>query len=442
MNMKTFWQTCFLAGALLMAGCSDEDTPKNVVLTGGTQTSQTVYADETQGAGGGISFTAATDWTATVTEITATRAAGGSTVDWLKLSAYSGGPGEYTLTLMLKENNTGADRKAKIEIVCGGDVITITVEQKGTTEDGETPVKPVGPQGYKYYVTRIDEECVESDGDRFKNIYHFEYDGQGRIAQVITDDGGEGLEEDMYRITYEFSGNTITVREHFPTLDDPTPSNPEDKAYSRRPFIRTRTTASEDVDVTTFTLGGNGYIASFAYEWYDADEVLTGNGTLEYDEEGYLIVGSDKFSWDNEGLSEILAKGDWLNGNLMKVTLEDIDDNDTSTAEMSYANADYINNTRVNIDLTWLLADSYALSCFPMEGGGGLNAFGYMGKRGKHLMTREYSAEDDGIGVYNSDARYTYEYDDLDRPVRIHKEVTNSSSSSVSEYTYIITYTE
>ena len=438
MDMKTFWQTCFLAGALLMAGCSDDDTPKNVVLTGGTQTSQTVYADETQGAGGGISFTAAADWTATVTDVTATKAAGGSTVDWLTLSAYSGGPGEYTLTLTLTENNTGADRKAKIEIVCGGDVIVITVEQKGTTEAGDTPAGPAEPEGGKYLVARIDEEGSSLDGPAHKNVYYFEYDNQGRIAQVTTDDGGEGKEEDMYRITYEFGGNTITGREYFPTWDDPTPGGSEYASTARTPFRKTKAVASEDVDVTTFTLGENGYIASFTYEWYDGDEVLAGNGTLEYDEEGYLIAGSDKYSWSYGSWGELLAKGDWRNGNLMRVTLEDIADNTAETAEMTYDNPAYVNNPEVNIDLTWIICDSYALSCFPMEGGGGLNAFGYMGKRGRLMMTHEY----DRVS-YGSDTQYTYEYDDLGRPAKVVKKcVSHEGHGEPSSYTYTITYAE
>ena len=260
--MKTFWQTCFLAGALLMAGCSDEDTPKNVVLTGGTQTSQTVYADETQGAGGGISFTAATDWTATVTEITATRAAGGSTVDWLKLSAYSGGPGEYTLTLMLKENNTGADRKAKIEIVCGGDVITITVEQKGTTEDGETPVEPVGPQGKR--LARVEYTHVPSAyPDSYdKHIMTFEHDTQGRLSVLhqisYTGDEQGYYADDVCTFTY---GNGQMKLE-----------------YKESGYSETRTYVAQ--------LNEAGHVSLF-YEEPDYSTTTTA-WMFAYDEQGYL----------------------------------------------------------------------------------------------------------------------------------------------------------
>lgn len=102
-----------LWGVILVSGCSEKDeTPTNLTLKEGTQTTQVVYADEVTNQGG-ISFTALSDWTATVTEVAteaATKAASGK-VEWLELSAYSGGPGEYTLTLTLIENLTGKDRK-------------------------------------------------------------------------------------------------------------------------------------------------------------------------------------------------------------------------------------------------------------------------------------------------------------------------------------------
>ncbi len=201
--MKNLWISfCFLL-TLAVAGCSDEDeTPKNVTLTNGTQTTQVVYADQTQTGGGGISFTALADWTATVTEVALSKA-GGSTVDWLTLSAYSGGPGEYTLTLTLKENNTGQDRMAKIEIVCGSDVITITVEQKGTTEGGETPA-PRGKRLARMEYANVDSNYPDSYG---KYILTFAYDAQGRLSEMhdISYVGDEQAyySDDVYTFTYE-----------------------------------------------------------------------------------------------------------------------------------------------------------------------------------------------------------------------------------------------
>ena len=93
-NRKTtLWALFLLFG---LAACSDDEEGNgSIMLTNGTQTSQTIYADETTDNSGGIHFTAAADWTASVIPVTS-RAEGGSSVDWLSLSAYSGGPGEYT----------------------------------------------------------------------------------------------------------------------------------------------------------------------------------------------------------------------------------------------------------------------------------------------------------------------------------------------------------
>ena len=443
--MKNLWISFGFLLALVVAGCGgDDDAPKNVVLTGGTQTSQTVYADETQGAGGGINFTATADWVATVTEVAVSKAAGGSSVDWLTLSAYSGGAGEYTLQLTLKENNTGADRKAKIEIACAGDIITITVEQKGTTEAGETPVEPVNPEDVEYYVARIDEEGSSLDGPSHKNVYYFEYDEQGRIAQVITDGSGTGDESEFFRTTYEFSGNTITLRQYYPDVDEPVDAGAEEpvaaglKGWAPKHFLKTRA-ASESEDVTVFTLDDNNRVTTVTYAWYDGDDVVEGEAIVQYDANGYATGGTDTYtlSYAPGNVYECVSKAEWQDGNLVKVANDYYGENSEDyVAEMRYENPAYINNPEVNVDLTWIICESEWMSCFITDMTGAVNAFGYMGKRGNLMMTHEYDRS-----YYGGNAEYSYEYDDLNRPVKVHKTCT-WSDGNVSTYTYTITYTE
>ena len=445
--MKNLWISFGFLLALVVAGCSGDDgAPKNVVLTGGTQTSQTVYADETQGTGGGISFTATADWVATVTEVAVSKAAGGSSVDWLTLSAYSGGAGEYTLTLTLKENNTGTDRKAKIEIACAGDVITITVEQKGTTEAGETPVEPVNPENVKYYVSRIDEEGSSLHGSLSKNVYYFEYDEQGRIVQVITDDGGTGDESEFFRTAYEFSGNTITLRQYYPYSDADEPVDAGEsvpmaaglKNKAPKRFLKTRA-ASETEDVTVFTLDDNNRVTTVTYAWYDGDDVVEGEAIVQYDANGYATGGTDTYtlSYDPGNVYEDVSKAEWQDGNLVKVANDYYGENSEDyVAEMRYENPAYINNPEVNVDLTWIICESEWMSCFITDMTGAVNAFGYMGKRGNLMMTHEYDRS-----YYGGNTEYSYEYDDLNRPVKVHKTCT-WSDGNVSTYTYTITYME
>ena len=115
MSMKRFLAGCFsLLLAAFVAGCDDDDAPRDLVLSDNTQTTQTVYADQTSGTGGGISFTALSDWTATVSDVTGTKAASDGTVDWLTLSAYSGGPGDYTPNLTPPRHRTGPSRTAPL----------------------------------------------------------------------------------------------------------------------------------------------------------------------------------------------------------------------------------------------------------------------------------------------------------------------------------------
>lgn len=135
----------FLVLMVLVACDKENDTPNEITLTEGTAISQTVYADETAKADG-IKFSAKASWTATVKEVVTSKAAG-SAVDWLALSVYQGEAGEYTLNLTLKENYTGTNRKAEIKIVSGGSAISISVEQKATTKEGEILKPEPEPSG-------------------------------------------------------------------------------------------------------------------------------------------------------------------------------------------------------------------------------------------------------------------------------------------------------
>lgn len=88
---------CLFAAACFFS-CSDDDKNVSIQLTGNTETSQIIYADETSKPEG-IKFTATASWTATVKDATITR---NSEVDWLSLNMYSGDAGEYTLTMTLQ----------------------------------------------------------------------------------------------------------------------------------------------------------------------------------------------------------------------------------------------------------------------------------------------------------------------------------------------------
>lgn len=168
---------------LLFAACSNDDNGngKDIELTDGTSSSQTIYADETTNSSGGIKFSTTGAWQATVSEI-ATKSTSG-TISWLTLNQYSGDKaGEHTLTLTLKENYTGIDRKAEIRIVSGGNSITITVEQKGTKEDGQKPEEATYSLGFILLKVNNGDGAQQPGSEYKKPVRTFEL--------VITDETG------------------------------------------------------------------------------------------------------------------------------------------------------------------------------------------------------------------------------------------------------------
>ena len=148
----------FLVCICMLAGCTEEEENSGIRLIEGTASGQTVFADETT-TDGDIHFTADGAWTAEVTE--ASTKAEGSSVSWVTLDKYSGNAaGEYMITVFVRKNYTGADRKAYIRITCGSS-ITITIEQKAVTESGDLPVSQEPTyDGEAPYVTVEEQDVV------------------------------------------------------------------------------------------------------------------------------------------------------------------------------------------------------------------------------------------------------------------------------------------
>lgn len=198
--------------AAFCASCSDDDEkdPKEIELKG-TPTEQTLYADESGADNDGIRFTAASDWTATVKELEV-RSEATPSVDWLTLSAYSGGAGEHTLTMTIAENRTGKARKAEITIQCGATKITVTVEQTAEKEDG-TVVKPVRKITYREV---LNSDKVYDSNDHSESFDKtFAYDEQGRVVRIENQQTSYGeTYTDVYTFDYGVVGEiNITVVE-------------------------------------------------------------------------------------------------------------------------------------------------------------------------------------------------------------------------------------
>ena len=210
----------FLVAIALGACSSDEGgTDGSVILTDGTQTTQIVYADETQ-KGEGIKFTATEPWAATVNEATVTRADAGK-VNWLTLSAYSGGAGDFTLNLTLTPNTTGKSRKAEIRITAGKTVITIVVEQKAETESGGEVLSKVVKKISRTY-TYNSEKAWESDSYIDNCTRTLSYNDQGQVARMVIEEvGNDHKENSTMTFDYTITGE-IKIKENWAYNGGPT----------------------------------------------------------------------------------------------------------------------------------------------------------------------------------------------------------------------------
>lgn len=322
-----YYLPMLLLSVFMLAGCEDTGKdepgggePANITLPDASEKIQAAYADEE--TTGGFTFTAESEWTASVKENTSVPSTGmpaakASGVSWLRLllngtETYGGKAGTYTLTASLEQNYTGTERSATVTIACGGDKVTVSVTQAGTTQDGEVPVDPnpdpEPSRQYERYVARIEY----TDGGEIDMAYSFEYDDRKRIERYVYENNreGQGLEVDE---TYSFSHidkNTIEIVGKLLDAADET---------------------------ATVKLNDEGSIVSFRIEGDSTDR-----NTYIY-ENGYLArIGMMDHGADN-GRSVT-----WQNGNLVTYAY------DYGTFKENYAYTDYPNNPKVNLDINGL----------------------------------------------------------------------------------------
>ena len=281
--MKAFYSFLLLV-AVAFTACNEETTNKLIQLADGTSTSLVFNADESGDAT--IKFTADAAWTASVSEVAASKS--GESISWLSLSPYGGEAGENTITVSLLKNYTGASRKAQIKIVCGDSEIVITVEQKGEASGG-TVVKKIKEIQYVYDYNS--EKLENPNLVPGKNTAVFEYDDQGRVASIDLNDDENGeskatidySNDGIINISVEYASDPQAGTESKITLND--------KGYAVK--IQTKENHySEYVDVVDFEYTNDGRIGKLILrnEHYDEDEVYS----LKYDN-GYLthIINED-----------------------------------------------------------------------------------------------------------------------------------------------------
>ncbi len=380
----------------------NEPKPNPIELSGETPTQQTVWADETQ-TPKNIAFKALAPWTATVAEVQTKAEAEAGRVDWLALSAYEGGAGEVSLTITLKPNLTGQDRKAEIRIECAGTTIVITVEQKATTESGEKPAQ----SDLKNRIVRIDANMENYDryGKANENS-EFTYDEAGRVVGIKRflqyddqyGDRGHVDEEEIMTITYS------------------------DKTVAYESICKSNGSVVYQ-DNSSIELDENGRGVSGTYKTIREDDGTWGyTNRFTYDANGQLV----KTEEISDSSYKDLYTTTWTNGNPTQGLWSSSDNPSyTYTDQAAYETIE----NKTNLDLNWLIALSGANFA-----GGSYNdifaAMGYMGKRPKNMAKN----------VTNGYIKYTYEYQ-LDGQGRITKIVEIISKGPTSNE-YIIHYAE
>lgn len=404
-----------------MASCSDGDdeSSKTIELTGGTQTTQTVFADETT-PNNGIKFTATEAWTATITEVATTKAAAGR-VDWVELSAYSGGAGEFTLIMTLQPNLTGQSRKAEIRIVCGDTTIVIVVEQKGTKEDGTTPESPDGPDvSTDKLITKIEIDNYiytgEFDGT---DVVDFTYDDQKRLTRMVVTEEDETSEGEkittVSTIVFTYDNDKVSYEQ----------TDVEDGVTS--PY---KPTGSITLDENCRAVSGTGR----DYEYKDKVEEYTFTYSLEYNAYGYLERSVRVEDSDSE--EERLI---WSNGNLVSVWWGDGYGTSNPDAIDRAQYGSVLNKT--NLDLNWIIAlNSEGFDFATGDTNKMFPMLGYTGKRSTNMVEKIIA----WTGASKETSKYVYTTNDDAFPVSITEyynvAMPNEQTDWVKESRYRITY--
>lgn len=206
--MRKILLQLMLLPLLILSACSEDDKGDPTIIIAKDQQNQTAFADDTDKT---IRFTATQDWRTEV-DYTGTKA----TEPWVTLDPPSGEAGEVTVSVTLGKNFTGVNRRAVIKIICGGTTITVIIEQKAETENGEIPdEQPDLPEpGPHPDARRIAEVRTYEDGDY--RVF-FNYDDKGRITKYYMCENGS--EQNIYEYTYVYESEE-RITEHFTSRDN------------------------------------------------------------------------------------------------------------------------------------------------------------------------------------------------------------------------------
>lgn len=208
MKFKSFLLTTLCAIVVATFSISCDDNNSTIKDYDKEKLEITTYADDTE-VSGGFSFTATEAWT-TVINYGETVRSGSN--DWITLDPASGNAGEVTVNIILDENNTGEDRSATINIICGETTLTIELVQRSSenpsndnTGTGDEP-STKQPQ---FTINSILVKIKDSDGDRnmlwnFEREVNYPRSTINRMTVNLSDADGSDSQMMEYKIRKEF----------------------------------------------------------------------------------------------------------------------------------------------------------------------------------------------------------------------------------------------
>ena len=162
----------FIALLALMTSCNDEET---MTLLDEIQVSSSYVSIPVDGGSTSITITATDSWTVE------------NNVEWLTVSATSGGAGESTLSFSAQSALDG--RTAEVQIQCGGATQRINIIQGLATISSATCAEVIaGPDSKTYQVTGV---CTAIANTLYGNWYLEDETGSVYIYGTLDAKGGE-----------------------------------------------------------------------------------------------------------------------------------------------------------------------------------------------------------------------------------------------------------
>lgn len=444
--MKKIHALFLLMGVVALTACSDDNgdgTGKDIQLAPGTPKDYTIFADETSGTPSeGISFTTTGPWRATVVQTRADAFDSGEvTPSWVTVSPDHGdAAGDYTISISLGVNTSGQDRKAIITIECGGTRITITVEQKGTTEDGKVPDngdEPVVPVGRKLIASMKNTywdysgSGIEADGDEVVNFF---YDDRLRLTKMVVNTWDETAEPSPKQIPGATAASSVTTRTRIPVTITAVIAYGDRSASYEITREENGAVDPHNTQTGSVKLDEAGRAVSGKYLSYDDDK---GEGEwipysdmyeLSYDDAGYLV----KSVSSQDGEERIT----WTGGNPTEVWWGLTGDGQDFIDKASYGTVP----NKTNLDLNWFFV--LATEGWAFASGDSENIFpliGLTGKRSEHMA--EIVTESNIIGSSGNSYEYVYQTDADGFLTKITQKMRNSYAAYKS-FESVITYAE